>query len=883
MKAKSTPPRAKFQRKINQAEESAPAVDIEPTDGNQPLPFLVVAIGASAGGLEAFTELLRAIPADTGMAFIFIQHLDPKHHSILSELIAKQTRMPVMEVSNGMHLDPDHVYVIPPNADMSLDDHTLRLERRQGPPTIHMPVDYFMRSVAQMQGKRAIGILLSGSGSDGTLGMAEIQANGGVTFAQDGGTARFHDMPKSAIQAGCVDYVLPPRRIAEELARIAHHPYVASVDSDSHTTIEMGSPESRSLASIFQMLRKSAGVDFTHYRKTSILRRIQRRMVVHKLNRIEAYVRYVRSDPNEITLLYKDMLINVTSFFRNPAVFDALKVHVFPALLKFREPEIPLRIWAPGSASGEETYSIAISLLEYLGGRTPQVPIQLFGTDLSESSLIRARSGFYPENIRVDVSSERLQRFFTKGEGGFRISKTIRDMCIFAQHNILDDPPFSQIDLICCRNLFIYLEPELQQRVLALFHYSLRNTGFLVMGTSEGIGSSSDLFSTEDRANKIFAKRPASPRTLVAFSVNPRTENAGLARSERRLIDTTGNYLELQKEFDRRLLSQFSPAAVFVTEDLEIVHTRGDVNEYLALAPGRPSLSLLKMAPEGLALDLRNAIARAKKELHPVRRENVHMRRLDGPGRSFDQHGRMVNIEVVPLRITQAKHLYLMIIFEPAKPDPRPDQSRRTLSTKQQRATQKRSLKLTQDLAATEEYLQSVIENQEATNEELQSANEEILSSNEELQSTNEELETAKEELQSANEELATVNDELRIRNSEIVQINSDLTTLFNIVDLAVVLVGSDMTLRRFTPAAERLLGLIPADVGRPVLNINPTLQIPEFQIMINRVMTDGRAAQKQVADSNGKQYKLRITPYRSSEALAYGCVITIVDISTNA
>jgi len=878
MKTKS-PLQSKLKKKLPQLETRTMA-EVEPSDGNQPLPFLIVAIGASAGGLEASTDLLRALPVDTGMAFIVIQHLDPKHRSILSELIAKETKMPAMEVTNGMELRPNNVYVIPPNANMTLSDHTLRLERRQETPTVNMPIDHFMRSLAQIQGKRAIGVLLSGSGTDGTLGMAEIQANGGVTFAQDADSAKFQDMPRSAIQANCVDYVLPPKSIAKELARIAHHPYIET-DAPPETS-ELGTSENRSLNSIFQLLRKTAGVDFTHYRKTTILRRIQRRMVVHKLDRMEDYVRYVHSNPSEIALLYKDMLINVTSFFRNATVFDALKMHVFPALLKQRESETPLRIWTPGCASGEETYSVAISLLEYLGDKAPQVPIQMFGTDLSESSIIRARSGFYPENIQVDVSPERLQRYFNKVEGGYRISKTIRDMCIFAQHNILNDPPFSQIDLICCRNLFIYLEPELQNRVLVLFHYSLRPSGFLVMGTSEGIGSATDLFSTEDRGNKIFSKKAASPRALVTFSVNPRIDQTGAATpaTARRLIDSAGNYVEMQKEFDRRLLSQFAPAAVFVTEDLEIVHTRGDISQYLSLSSGRPSLSLLKMAPEGLLLDLRNAIARVKKEMRPVKRDNIQIRTWNGGRRSPDQRNRMVSFEVVPLRMNQAKQFYLMIIFEEARLEPRADEGHRPLTTKQREAIQERSAKLEQDLAATKEYLQSVIESQEATNEELQSANEEILSSNEELQSTNEELETAKEELQSANEELATVNDELRSRNAEIVQVNNDLTTLLYGIDLAVVLVGSDLTLRRFTPAAEKLLGLIPADVGRPVMNINPTLPIPEFQAQIARVMSEGRPAQRQLADQDGRQYKLRITPYRSSDGQANGCVITIMDIS---
>src|SRR5215467_16141041 len=448
--------------------------------------FLTVAIGASAGGIEAFTDLIRALPVNTGMAFVLIQHLDPTHHSILTELLAKETTMRVREVSDGMPLQPNNVFVIPPNATMSISGHVLRIAPREETRGLHMSIDHFMRSLANDEGNRAIGVILSGSGSDGTLGMAEIQAQGGVTFAQDTASAKYDSMPRCAIASGCVDYVLPPKAIARELARIAHHPYIAGQTTEDGD-YEIG--ESSGLNTIFQLLRRSTGVDFTHYRKTTILRRIQRRMVVHKFDKLDEYVRHVQRNPSEIKALYQDMLINVTSFFRNPKVFETVKAEVFPTILKNRSAEVPIRIWTPGCASGEETYSVAIALLEFLGDRAHQTPIQFFGTDVSESSISKARSGIYPENIQSDVSAERLRRFFTKAEGGYRISKSIRDVCIFAQHNVLNDPPFSQMDIICCRNVLIYLEPVLQSKVISLFHYALRLGGYLVLGTSEGLGA----------------------------------------------------------------------------------------------------------------------------------------------------------------------------------------------------------------------------------------------------------------------------------------------------------------------------------------------------------------------------------------------------------
>src|SRR5262252_8574948 len=644
--------------KVSSSSKQISTRSTSPGDGD----FVVVAIGASAGGIEAVTELVKHLPADTGMGFVLIQHLDPKHQSMLTDLLAKQTTMPVFEVQHGMRIEPNSVYVIPPNATMSISDHVLQLHAREETRGIPMPIDHFMRSLAEANGNRSIGVVLSGSGTDGTLGMAEIQAQGGVTFAQDDETAKYNNMPRSAIAAGCVDYILPPRQIARELARIAKLPY-------SYAAGGLVAPSERdtpAMATIFQLLRRSTGVDFAHYRQTTIRRRIQRRMLVHKLDRIEDYVRYLQSNTAEIKALYQDMLINVTSFFRNPSVFDALKSTVFPSIMKHRTQDKVLRVWTPASASGEETYSIAIAMLAYLGDKASQIPIQFFGTDVSEASVAKARAGTYPENIQGDVSTDRLRRFFVKVEGGFRISKSIRDMCIFAQHNLLNDPPFSQMDLICCRNLLIYLEPVLQNKAIALFHYATRPYGFLVLGASEGLGSASGLFNTEDRTHKIFSKKTSTVRQVVTFSLNRQADRGeyGAVRTPMRPPESTSNYLEAQKEFDRRLVTQYAPATVFVNDEFEIVHTRGSVNRYLKLAPGRASLSILKMAREGLLLDLRNAIAKAKKDNVTVRKLNVQVKNGNGNGTSRTDAVRIVNFEVAPIRMGNLKELYFMIVFE---------------------------------------------------------------------------------------------------------------------------------------------------------------------------------------------------------------------------
>src|SRR6267142_592802 len=730
------------------------ASKLEATVHSAPKDDLLIAAGcASSGGIEAFTELMTNLPADSGMAFVLVQHLDPQHPSLLTELVSKKTAMRVTEVTDGMKVERDHVYVIPSNATMSISNHTLQLRPREESRGLHMPIDLFMRALAEEHGNRAIGVILSGTGTDGTLGMAEIQAQGGVTFAQDGGSAKHDAMPRSAVAAGRVDYVLAPKGIARELVRIARHPYVAR--SHKSEPVEVDSRKNTGLSTVFQLLRRTTGVDFTHYRQTTIVRRIQRRMVVHQIDKLDEYVKYVQANPAEIKSLYQDMLINVTSFFRNPHVFDVLQTQVFPNILKKRGSETGIRIWTPACASGEETYSLAIALLEYLGNRTPQVPIQLFGTDVSESGVIRARSGVYPENIHGDVSAERLQRFFTKVEGEYRISKSIRDMCIFAQHNVLNDPPFSQMDLICCRNLLIYLEPVLQNKVISLFHYAAKPGGFLVLGTSEGLGAATSLFATEDRTHKIFSKKTSTIRQVVTFSLQRAAEpgDTGTPRTSPRPADPGWSYLEAQKEFDCRLLSQYSPAAAFVNQEMEIIHTRGGVNQYLKLAPGRASLNILKMARAGLLLDLQNAIARRQNvQLKNGNRNGVERGKGDGRVQQPTDSVQIINFEVIPIRVNNLEENFFMIVFQDAAPEKEhAAASGRILSRKGSKAESGKLSRLEQELAATKEYLQSVIETQEATNEELQSANEEILSSNEELQSTNEELETAKEELQSAN------------------------------------------------------------------------------------------------------------------------------------
>lgn len=847
---------------------------------------VIVAIGASAGGLEAFTELVHALPADTGMAFVLVQHLDPTHHSMLTELLAKTTSIPVMEVKNGMKAEANHVYVIPPNCMMRIADRVLHLSPRDDVYATRMTVDHFMRSLADDQGGRAVGVILSGTGTDGTLGLSEIQAQGGVTFAQDETTARHDGMPRSAIAAGTVDFVLPPKEIARELVRISANRLVMPPEREE-TDREEGEPTAPpephpEMHTIFRLLRKNCGVDFTYYRTTTIRRRIQRRMVVHKIEHLDEYVKYLQQNAAEVRALYQDMLINVTSFFRNPPVFDSLKSVVYPAILKNRRRDTTIRVWSPGCASGEETYSLAITLMEFLGDKASETPIQFFGTDVNEASIIKARTGLYPENIQADVSPERLRRYFSKTESGYRISKAIRDMCIFAQHNVLYDPPFSQLDLVCCRNVLIYLEPVLQKKIVSLFHYALRPVGFLTLGISEGLGSSANLFSPVDRSWKIFAKRAIANQAPAGFSLERRVDDLSLGpRAARVVAEAPWSYPNFQKECDRRLLAQYAPATVFVNQDLEVIHSRGELGHFLKLPSGRASLNILRMVREGLISELRSAVTQALRQDTPVRRKNVVIKN--------GKVSQTIDLEVAPLHMGNMKERYFMIVFHQSGSkdggrEQRPNRKRETrLERKRSEAGERRIERLEQELAATKEYLQSVIESQEAMNEELQSANEEILSSNEELQSTNEELETAKEELQSTNEELTTVNDELRNRNNEITMINSDLHTLLAVGEIGMVMLNNDLTIRRFTSSAQKIFGLIPADVGRPFRNIKPTIDLPDMTPMIDKVSAELTVAEKEVQDENGACFKLRVSPYRSLDNRLDGVVITVLDISAVA
>ncbi|MEG4209763.1 chemotaxis protein CheB [Microcoleus sp. S13_B4] len=859
----------------NTAESIAPAaLDSQQLAAESDAAFPIVGIAASAGGLEAFTELLSHLPIDTGMAFVLIQHLDPAQKSLLSEILARTTQMPVNEVKDGIAVEPNQVYVIPPNTKMVLSKGVLQLFPREKIYGKYMPGDAFFTSLAIDRGHKAIAVVLSGGDGDGSLGLKAIKAAGGMTFAQCQSTAKFDSMPTTAVATGNVDFVLPPEKIAEELTNYSRNPLLTSplLLNKVEELPELGD----ALPTIFALLKLNTGVDFSHYKPTTIARRIQRRMVLYKLDSLDDYAEYLRHNSAEVTALYEEILIHVTSFFRDPEAFEKLKELVFPTITQNKSAEAPIRIWVAGCSTGEEVYSIAICFLEFLGAQIIAPPIQIFATDISEQAIGKARSGVYSENQMVDVSPERRTRFFIpEAAGSYRITKAVRELCVFARQDLGSDPPFSNLDLVSCRNVLIYLAESLQKKVMPIFHYSLNPTGFLLLGTSETTGKFSSLFTSVDKKCKIYAKKLSATRPTFSFTRS--SYPVAKARERQEVNENFTKSFDLQRETDQLILNRYAPAGVVVNEPMNILQVRGDINPYLRLAFGTPDLNLLTMAREGLLGELRTAIYQARTENVMVRKEGVS---VESGGRSS-----IVNFEVIPFQPLTVEGRYFLVLFEEPSP------TVLNLSTLTSESFEPGDLareieRLTQALATANQQkivaqaqLQAVIQEHESLNQDLKIANEEILSSNEELQSTNEELETAKEEIQATNEELTTTNDELRSRNIEQSLVNNDLTNLLASINIPILMLTNDLLIRRFTPAAQQLFSLISTDVGRPFSDIRSTLNVPELEQMILEVIDTLQTKEQEVETGAGYWYNLRIRPYRTTENKIDGVVMVLIDI----
>ncbi|HUK76836.1 MAG TPA: chemotaxis protein CheB [Thermoleophilia bacterium] len=825
--------------------------------------FPVVGVGASAGGLEAVSLLLEHVPAGCGLAIVVVQHLMPDHESILADLLGRKSSLPVSEVTDGVVVAPDHAYVIPPGFDLRLERDRLRLSTRDQGQRPSMPIDGFFRSLADTLHRRAIGVVLSGAASDGALGLSAIKAEGGITFAQDPLSAKYDGMPRAAMAANVVDHVLAPREIAIELERIARHPDVAPPGVEPPPPAGLAAAKDLN-PQIFTALRRAFGLDFTYYKFSTVGRRIARRMVLRHLDSLDEYVKLLHDEPAELEALYQDLLVMVTEFFREPETFAALRSKVFPALVEGREPERELRLWVPGCASGEEAYSLAMALDDFLEGRPVRPRVRVFATDVNPRAIDRARPGIYGENIAASMPPGYLARYFIRVAKGYQVAKAIRERCIFATHDLTGDPPFSHLDLVSCRNLLIYLGPTLQRRVITTLHYALDPGGYLALGTAETVSGHGELFEVVDKKQRIYRARPRPrglPRELMAPAAGaPATATetgAGpLARSEP---------FDLETAVDDLVRSSYSPPGVVVNDRLEIVQFRGNTEPFLLHVSGKATLGLLAMAHDDLAVHLGAAVADARRTGRPVARPDLQMR--------MGERTERLHVHVVPVSSPDGERFFV-VLFE-AAPDLPAGRARRGGAA----ASRTRAESVERELAATRDYLQTVIEDKEATNEELRAANEEVQSSNEELQSINEELETAKEELQSTNEELVTVNDELSGRNAELAAVSDDLSNLFASIDIPLLMVGRDLRVRRLTPAASGVFGLGADALDRPLAGLDLPVVVADLSGDVRKVIDTAVPFAADVRDRRGRWYSMRIRPYTTAERAVGGAVIAFVDV----
>ncbi len=815
--------------------------------------FAIVAIGASAGSLTPLETILRRFTLDS-MAFVVVQHLAPGGEQQLAEIVARFTTMHVVVATDGTRLEPNHLYVIPGGVDGAVLHGVLHLMQGAAERP-RLPIDFFLRSLAEDQGPRAIGVVLSGAGADGTLGLKAVKAQGGITLVQSPESAEHESMPRSAVEAGVADFVLTPEQVTDELMTFSRRRQAPRT-----------SPPPERLGKIFLLLREAFGHDLSLYKPGTIERRIERRMAVTKVARLEEYIGLLQARPDELAALYRDLLIGVTSFFRDGVPFEQLKSIVFPELLARGDTHI--RVWVPGCSSGEEAYSIAIALLEHLGDRAYTYRLQIFATDVDAAAIEYARRGFFPAQIALDVSPERLERFFVQKAGGYQVCRRVRDICVFATQNVTRDPPFSKLGLISCRNLLIYLQPQLQKKVLRIFHYSLLPDGFLLLGSSESVGDSPDLFSLIERSSKIYRKKnmPSGAAFDVTFG-----EGAFRGTDRRtRAIPETRPMANIQQLADRKILERFGPPGVVVNESFEVLQFRGKTGPYLEPLPGAATLHLLKLARPDLVADIRSAVHRALDSGEPVVVRGIALRNGE------ELH--LVDLEAVPLIEPETRARCVLVLFR----DTGETQKAESIESRQTATAADPSLRdVERELAATKEYLQTTIEELETSNEELKSANEELQSANEELQSTNEELETSKEELQSTNEELTTVNDELHTRMSDLSQSNDDLMNLLAAIEMPVVIVGIDMRIRRFTRPAETLLNLIPGDIGRPVAHLSWFFPGGLLERHIGSVITNLEPETEEIVASNQRRYRLHFNAYKTVDHVIKGAMITIRELGS--
>jgi two-component system CheB/CheR fusion protein len=833
-----------------------PPLRTDPSDS-----FPIVGIGASAGGLEALELFFRQVPAESGMAFVVISHLDPTRKGIMPELLQRVTSMSVIQAADNLKVAPDHVYVIPPNTDLSFMNGGLHLCAPEMAHGLRLPIDFFLRSLAADRQELAIGVILSGMGSDGTLGLRAIKEHAGLTLAQDPASAKFDGMPRSVIDAGVVDIIAPADQLPERIiGYLRHAPLATAGEPDTEARARS------SLDKILLLLRVQTGHDFFLYKKSTLYRRIERRMSIHQIERISAYAHFMRENPAEVDLLFKELLIGVTNFFRDPAAWDILKNKALPELLAVTPPGRILRAWVVGCSTGEEAYSLAIVFKEALANcqLEGRFSLQIYATDLDHAAIEKARQGSYPANIAADVSPERLNRFFMANDHGYSVGKEIREMVIFAPQNVIMDPPFTRLDFLTCRNLLIYLGPELQKKLLPLFHYSLNVGGILMLGSAETIGSFTDLFAPIDNAVRLYQRTANLARAAeVQFPTKLYPGNALMAGDEPK---TSPPITNLQVVADQLLLRSHAPAAVFFTAAGDIVYINGRTGKYLEPVPGRVNWNIFAMAHIGLRHELVNAVQRTQLQGGAVRIRNL---RLEGSGAPL-------HIDLIVEAIAQPEALAGMFVavFHDLPTPPR----RRKEAPRDGSAAD--TAELEAEVQRLREQLQTIQEEMQSSQEELRSSNEELQSTNEELQSTNEELTTSREEMQSLNEELQTVNAELQSKVEDLSRSSNDMKNLLDSTDIAIVFLDNALHVRRFTNSTTRIIKLIQSDIGRPLSDIVSKLDYPSLREDSLEVLRTLVFSEKEVYGLDGRCFLVRIMPYRTTGNVIDGLVITFVDVS---
>ncbi len=826
--------------------------------------FPIVGIGASAGGLEALEQFLGHVPARSGMAFVIVQHLDPTHKGIMPELLQRATRMKVLQVKDRTKVRPDCVYVIPPNKDMSILHGVLHLLEPVAPRGLRLPIDFFLRSLALDQQEHSIGVILSGMGSDGTLGLRGIKEKAGLVLVQEPTAAKFDGMPRSAIDAGLADIVAPVDELPGKIiAYLQRTPLIARTD------VALEDKTQSALEKTVILLRARTGNDFSLYKRNTLQRRIERRMGIHQIHKMAAYVRYLQENSQELDLLFKELLIGVTSFFRDRAAWEQLRKEAIPTLLEHRSPGHTLRAWVPGCSTGEEAYSLAMVFKEAVEAAKPKgnFALQIFATDLDRDAIDKARQGFFPENIAADVSEERLKRFFAREDRGYRVHKEIREMVIFAPQNLILDPPFTKLDILSCRNLLIYLTAEVQKKLLPMFHYSLNPDGILFLGSAETIGEHTDLFAPLNGKSRLFRRTESILRPeQVVF---PSSFSSARPSTAPEASPATKSPASLQSVADQLVLQRYAPPAVLTNDKGDICYVSGRTGKYLEPAAGKANWNVFAMAREGLRYELGDAFQKALRK-----KERVVLHGLTVGTNGGTQ---CVDVTLQQLNEPGPLHGLVMIVFTEmvapvvAKSSGRPPKPP---------ARSPRLAELEQELLQVRGEARANHEEMQTSHEELRSANEELQSTNEELQSTNEELMTSKEEMQSLNEELQTVNTELQNKADEYALASNDMKNLLDSTDIATLFLDKDLHVRRFTPQATKIIKLIPADVGRPITDIVSELNDPTLAEDVREVLRTLVSMEKPVSARNGHWFTVRIMPYRTMDDRIDGVVITFADIT---